>query len=107
MVTRFVRAVIVAAYIVIAAILFGLLSHEPWYRCLEFATLVVGAVLGIQWLTDARDKELALEGAWLALRTLALKSEEVERFKVAYSSRNVDEVQKAKEEVLAAIRSLQ
>jgi hypothetical protein len=105
--TTFVRAAIVAAYIVTAAILFGLLSNDTWYRCIEFATLVVGAVLGFQWLTGARDKELARECAWLALRTLVLKSEEVERFKIACSTRNPDEVQKAKEGVLAAIRSLQ
>jgi len=107
MITALVWVSKLILFIVAGAILYGLFSHDPWYRCFEFAAIVGGAGLGFQWLSAAREKELAQESAWLALRTLVLKSEEMERFKAAYSTRNPEEVQRAKEEVLAAIRSLQ
>lgn len=107
MISAFVWMGKLIVFILTAAILYGLFSHDPWYRCLEFAAIVGGAGLGFQWLTAAREKELAREAAWLALRTSVLKSEEMERFKVAHGTRNLEEVRRAKEEVLAAIRSLQ
>lgn len=107
MITALLRAGRLIALIVAGAILYWLLSDSPWYRCLEFSAIVGASVLVFLWVLDAREKEREETIAWLAIRTLVIKTSEVESFKAAYEARNVEDVQRAKEEVLAAIRSLQ
>ena len=107
MATAFVRVSIAAVLIATASIVVGVFTHERWYWCLGFAATVLLAGWGFQALQSAWQKELARESAWLAIRALILESQEIERFKVAYSSRNIEEVRIASEAVQAAIRNLQ
>jgi hypothetical protein len=102
-ITTFVRTVIIAAQIIAAAVLYGLLAHARWYSCIAFGTVVVFGL----WCFDIWQKNLVRRSAWLAIRTLALKSQEIERLKVAYSSRNLEETGVASEAVQAAIRKLE
>jgi hypothetical protein len=102
-VTAFVRTVIIVAQIMVAAFLYGLFAHARWYSCIAFGTLVV---LGL-WCFDVWQKDLVRRSAWLAIRTLILESQEIERLKVAYSSRNPEETGAASEAVRAAIRKLE
>jgi hypothetical protein len=107
MATAFLRSILAVAYITGAAVLFGLVTHERWYSCLEFGAVVVLGVWGFGTFLAAWQKELTRNGAWLALMTLAKESQEFEKLKTALSSRNLDDVMKASETIRAAIRDNQ
>jgi hypothetical protein len=87
----------------VAAFLYGLFAHARWYSCIAFGTLVA---LGL-WFFDVWQRDLVRRSAWLAIRTLILESQEVERFRAAYNSRDLEETRVASEAVQAAIRKLE
>jgi cytochrome c biogenesis protein CcdA len=107
MATAFLSSILAVAYITGAAVVFGLVTHERWYSCLEFGAVVVLGVWGFGTFLAACQKELTRNGAWLALMTLAKESQEFEKLKTALSSRNLDDVMKASETIRAAIRDNQ
>jgi hypothetical protein len=102
-VTTFVRALIIVAEIMVIAVLLVVFAHARWYSSIVLGTV---AVLGL-WCFDVWQKDLVRRSAWLAIRASVLESREIERFRAAYSSGNLEETRVASVAVQAAIRELE